>query len=236
MSKDPAFLFYPEPYLTGTYGMTFDQKGRYVDLLCLQHQRGHLDKELFSQILDGNIDGAVAKKFVVDDDGRYYNERLETEIIKRKEYTENRLRNLSASSHMGNHMKDHVVDYMETHTESHTINIDIDTDSQYKSTLDESRFTEFWGIYPKKIGKKAAYTAWKRIKVTAELHDKMLAAIHVQKTGAQWHKDNGQYIPNPATWLNQGRWDDEVSASTGQGKGYHNPFPELARKYEEAGE
>jgi hypothetical protein len=25
----------------------------------------------------------------------------------------------------------------------------------------------------------------------------------------QWRKDGGQFIPNPATWLNQGRWDDQ---------------------------
>lgn len=24
-------------------------------------------------------------------------------------------------------------------------------------------------------------------------------------------KENGRYIPNPTTWLNQGRWDDEVT-------------------------
>jgi hypothetical protein len=30
-----------------------------------------------------------------------------------------------------------------------------------------------------------------------------------QKNSHDWTKENGQYIPNPATWLNQGRWMDE---------------------------
>jgi hypothetical protein len=112
---------------------------------------------------------------------------------------------------------------------------DTDTDAVSKSTLDESRFTEFWNLYPKKIGKKAAYASWRRIKVTAELHDKMLAAIRLQKTGAQWQKDNGQYIPNPATWLNQGRWDDEVQPAQRDqrprdSKAHYNPFLDSLRE------
>lgn len=38
----------------------------------------------------------------------------------------------------------------------------------------------------------------------------MLNAIETAKQSRQWNKDNGQYIPNPATWLNQKRWEDEI--------------------------
>lgn len=38
----------------------------------------------------------------------------------------------------------------------------------------------------------------------------MLNAIETAKQSMQWNKDNGQYIPNPATWLNQKRWEDEI--------------------------
>jgi hypothetical protein len=37
-------------------------------------------------------------------------------------------------------------------------------------------------------------------------------AVEAQKKSKQWQKDDGQYIPNPSTWLNQGRWDDELEA------------------------
>jgi len=69
-------------------------------------------------------------------------------------------------------------------------------------------FSAFWAAYPKKTGKKAALTAWKKAKGKPPVED-MLAAIARQQEWPQWQRDGGQYIPNPATWLNQGRWSDE---------------------------
>jgi len=73
-------------------------------------------------------------------------------------------------------------------------------------------FDEFWAAYPKKIGKQAAIAVWKRKKVNGLLPN-VLEAIDAQKTSEQWKRDGGQYIPNPATWLTQGRWDDEVATT-----------------------
>jgi len=78
--------------------------------------------------------------------------------------------------------------------------------------LHEQRFDQFWSVYPRKIGKEAARKAWRRIKPTADHLVKILAAIEKAKVSYQWQKDNGQYIPHPATWLNQGRWDDEIKS------------------------
>ena len=39
----------------------------------------------------------------------------------------------------------------------------------------------------------------------------ILSALSRQKQTPQWTKDNGQYIPNASTWLNQRRWEDEVT-------------------------
>ncbi len=69
-------------------------------------------------------------------------------------------------------------------------------------------FELFWASYPKKVGKQAAKKAFDKVKVPVK---SLLDAIEQQKRGAQWSRDNGQYIPNPATWLNQGRWEDEVA-------------------------
>ena len=75
----------------------------------------------------------------------------------------------------------------------------------------ERRFAEFWAAYPRKVGKAAAHKAWRRIKPAADHHTIILDAIKEAKKCGQWQADNGRYIPNPATWLNQGRWDDEIS-------------------------
>jgi hypothetical protein len=69
-------------------------------------------------------------------------------------------------------------------------------------------FAEWWRAYPKKVGQKAALKAWKKAKGKPPL-PVLLAAVEKQKTWAQWQRDGGQYIPNPSTWLNQGRWNDE---------------------------
>lgn len=69
-------------------------------------------------------------------------------------------------------------------------------------------FDEFWKAYPKKVAKAQAQKAWNRIKPNAELQQIILSALEWQKQSAQWQKDNGQYIPYPATWLNNRRWED----------------------------
>ena len=69
----------------------------------------------------------------------------------------------------------------------------------------QEAFERFWIAYPKKVGKEAARKAFAKVKVPV---DTLVSAVEAQKTSAQWTRDNGQYIPNPATWLNQGRWED----------------------------
>ena len=68
-------------------------------------------------------------------------------------------------------------------------------------------FADFWKAYPKKQGIGAAEKAWKKIKPSEQLLGAMLFAISKQKRGRQWREG---YIPNPATWLNQRRWEDVV--------------------------
>ena len=73
----------------------------------------------------------------------------------------------------------------------------------------DTAFESFWSAYPKKIGKADALKAWK--KNHAEQHiDKALKTIERMKQTDQWKRDGGRFIPNPATWINQGRWDDEI--------------------------
>jgi hypothetical protein len=70
-------------------------------------------------------------------------------------------------------------------------------------------FETFWLAYPKKVGKGAAATAWKKAKVGKSLCAEIMEALEKQKRSAQWLNDNGRFIPNPATWINQARWGDE---------------------------
>lgn len=77
-------------------------------------------------------------------------------------------------------------------------------------------FVEFWTAYPKKTGKGAAHNSWNKIKpkVSRETADKIIASVRAYAQTQQWKKENGQYIPNPATFLNQRRWEDEIKGGS----------------------
>ncbi len=82
---------------------------------------------------------------------------------------------------------------------------------QHRSEKDlEEFFGLFWQAYPKKVGKGYAFDCFKKIRVSRALLDTMLEAIAKQKKSDMWKRDKGQYIPNPSTWLNQKRWEDDL--------------------------
>jgi len=92
MSKDPAFLFYTGDFSTGTQFFSDEQVGKYVRLLMAQHQLGHLEEKHMLHICKSH-DKDIFSKFIKDENGLFYNERLENEIVKRKKYSESRSNN-----------------------------------------------------------------------------------------------------------------------------------------------
>lgn len=77
--------------------------------------------------------------------------------------------------------------------------------------LQKKQFDKFWQAYPRKVSKKEAQKSWKKINPSLELFEKILKALEMVKQTEQWKKDNGKFIPYPATWLNQERWNDEIN-------------------------
>src|SRR5690348_14895817 len=68
-------------------------------------------------------------------------------------------------------------------------------------------FEMFWAAYPRKVCKKAAEAAWRKISPNAELATQIVSAVYAQRLDDR----DRQYIPHPATWLNGERWTDEVA-------------------------
>ena len=77
----------------------------------------------------------------------------------------------------------------------------------------QRRFDRFWKAYPRKVGKGAAEKSFAKYKPDDVLTDTMIRAVETAKRSREWQKDGGQYIPHPATWLNQRRWEDELPAA-----------------------
>ena len=88
----------------------------------------------------------------------------------------------------------------------------------------ETVFDVFWEHYPRHEGKaKARESFIKALRKGVKL-DELVAAIEKHKQSAQWQKDGGQYIPHPATWLNQQRWEDEVLTGVPQQRNFQAPI------------
>jgi len=119
MSKDPAFLFYSSDFLTGTLLMSMEQKGKFITLLCIQHQKGHLSEKDMLHIC-GSYDEDVFTKFQKDEQGKFYNIRLEEEVDKRKAYSESRRNNRKKKEDMNNTSSSYV-QHMENENENENL-------------------------------------------------------------------------------------------------------------------
>lgn len=122
--KDPAFLFYSSDFLSGTMLMSDEEVGQYIRLLCLQHQKGHLkEKDILSICKAHNEE--IFSKFKKDEEGNYYNERLEIETNKRKAYSESRRNNRKKKEEKETYEEDmkNICNSYEEHMENENINI-----------------------------------------------------------------------------------------------------------------
>ena len=118
MAKDPAFLFYPGDWQGGTSTFSRFLKGCYLDVLIAQFNSGHLSLEEIKTVLGSDFGQSwptLQKKFKKDDDGLFFNEKLDTEIVKRKEYSKSRSENRKGKTHVKdmNNISNTYVSHME---------------------------------------------------------------------------------------------------------------------------
>lgn len=72
----------------------------------------------------------------------------------------------------------------------------------------ESLFDQLWKVYPKREGKKKAFSAFRALKPTVDLVVKIIENIHMRLNNAFW--SDKKFIPLLATYLNGERWNDEL--------------------------
>ena len=85
-----------------------------------------------------------------------------------------------------------------------------DSATTHAMTSLEQRFIAFWAEYPRKKCKETARRAWTKIKPNADLTAEIIKAVCAAKNTSDWTKENGRFIPYPATWLNAHGWEDEL--------------------------
>lgn len=106
MSKDPAFLFYFRDFLVSTELMTAEELGYYMRILCHMADKGRLTFKHMQSICKAYEQSyALHEHLKIDENGLYYHPRLESEIQKRRNYTQSRREN---AKHMHKHMPKHM--------------------------------------------------------------------------------------------------------------------------------
>jgi hypothetical protein len=135
MAKDPAVLFYTSDFLSGTITMDYEERGKYITLLCIQHQKGYLtEKDLKLILQDSDIE--IFNKFKLAEDGYYYNIKMKECAAARKAYSESRSNNrkgktkdvINISKSYQKHINNTSLSYhkdMETGNENEDLNKDL---------------------------------------------------------------------------------------------------------------
>ena len=145
--KDPAFLFYSSDFLSGTMLMSDEDVGKYIRLLCLQHQKGHLkEKEMLNICKEFNED--IFSKFKKDEEGKYFNERLEEEANKRKAYSESRRNNRKKKEEKQTYEKDmkNICNSYEKHMENENANINENININKNNKVNDSCINDLQDI------------------------------------------------------------------------------------------
>ena len=213
MAKMTGFIF-QDGYLEQLAKLSDQELGRLVRALAIYHSTGET-KELAGR-------ESIAYDFIKVDIDRIeqgYANKCETN-------RNNRVNSITIDndrqrpSTTGNEQaQDKVKDKIKDKVKIKKVSADADTkESQRPSEKLPNGFDRFWEVYPRKMAKAEAVKAFEKIKPDAMLIETMVKAVLKQRLSAQWKEDNGKYIPLPATWLNQRRWDDEMPTAQSTGK------------------
>lgn len=201
--------------------MSTEEIGAYILLLCHAWQDPQCsipaDDDGIRKL--GRIAGDISniRACFVAKRGRLVNERLMKEWVKANHNKQlasvaahKRWDNARSTSAMRTHMPTQCSSPSPSPSPS-----DINTDTECWRTSAQ----RFWDAFPKnnrKIGKGAVWKWFQRHAPIVTVVDAMVSKLTMLCETDQWTKDNGKFIPLPMTWLNQGRWEDEVVKESGR--------------------
>lgn len=171
LGTDPCTPFFWNDWQGGTMTLSRFQKGCYMDLLTAQFNNGHLSLEEIKNVLGNDFaawQGVLSKKFKQDQEGKFYNVRLEQEILKRKAYSASRRKNASVPmlQHMGNGIGDGIDNDLDKRKSAFFEKVN--SFESYSSAM-RHEFYEYWteksdGAKLMRFEKQAAFEISKRLK------------------------------------------------------------------------
>lgn len=219
MSKDPAFLFYSSDFLTGCSDLTMEERGQYITLLCLQHQKGHLNEKTIRLSL-GSISVDVRNKFITDDEGNLYNEILENHIKERENFVESRRINGSKGGRpkINNKPSAKPSAYPKNNLrEDENKDEDIIINKDEKENF-ENEFNEFWELYTPIRDSKGDWVAKGSKKECKKKFIKIMlegvsygTVINSLKQYLEYCKAANRQSCGAEVFINQRRWENDYS-------------------------
>lgn len=87
-----------------------------------------------------------------------------------------------------------------------------DREEKRREDKTNEAFASFWSAYPKKKNKGQAEKTFAKLKPDSDLLQTILNAVEGACHSADWLKNDGQFIPYPATWLAAKGWEDESTS------------------------
>jgi hypothetical protein len=211
MSKDPAILFYTGDFLNGCTDLTFEERGQYITLLCLQHQKGHLSDKTI-RLTVGSVSVDVLSKFAKDENGLYYNERMDTEIQKRMQFIETRRDNGSKG---GRPVKANAKPNGYPNAKPNEKLIENENKDVIIIKEIECQFENFRKLYPaRKRGFETEYKTLQKHKDYKDIISLLLPALNNQIEERRKLKEFNRFVPewkNLQTWINQRCWEEEIT-------------------------
>lgn len=236
MSEQPFIKFYPSDFLAGTSGLSPAERGVYITILCLIYEadgeiarddarlsrRCGAPKAGFVRIIEALIDQGK----LIERGGMLSNRRAEKAIVdrqnrSRKAYhaasqkwsaqeqkTETNQRAFDANASRKQCLGD------ASQNQNQSIKERDANASLKKVDAGQDPFEDFWQAYPHrggaKKGKAVARKAWTR--ATTRTVDRTDPAEIIAAARA-YHADRqvrSGYAKDPATWINQACWLDEI--------------------------
>ena len=224
MSKLPAIQFYVGDWRKdpGVQALSYHDRGVWFEMICLMHeseQRGKLllngaampqdalarvlglDNQILTTTLTTLLTYGVATR--CDESGA---------IMSRRMIRDENLRKVRAEcgKQGGN---PNLVNQKPTTKVNQNPTPSTSTSTSTSSTnrvlsKDNTQSEKIYNLYPKKVGKDAALKAIKKALVAVDANT--LEQIVTEYAESQKGQD-AQFIPNPSTWFNQGRWQDDRS-------------------------
>lgn len=232
MAKDPAFLFYPGDWLSGTMYLTHEQKGAYMDLLILQFNVGKFTEAQAKQVLSICFDVAwpmLEQKFKKEGNF-YFNVRLQTEIEKRKNFSESRRNNAKGnkSSKTDKLNTEASAEHMHEHMEDENINENKIEDDNIIIEASKKILTDFGFNEIRNINHLRKISDFLRV---LKYQNRLDYFIEIYPAYWEYKKLSGSEPQMLETFLNDGwdraNWQEKLNEIKNKTQGKTNPVSRL---------